>query len=106
MKLLLDECLPRPLKNLLREHDCRTSQELGWSAKSNGALLALAEGKFDVLLTADQGFEYQQNSAGRKLAVVVLHAPSNKLEDLAPLIPGVMAALRSIGPGQIIRIPD
>jgi len=49
MKLLIDECLPRTLKRLLGDHECRTVQEMGWSGKKNGVLLSLAELEFDVL---------------------------------------------------------
>ncbi len=53
MKLLLDECLPHPLKRLLQGHECSTVQEMGWSGKTNGQLLALAEGQFQVFVTMD-----------------------------------------------------
>jgi hypothetical protein len=43
MRLLIDECLPRALKRLLRGHTCRTVQEMAWSGIKNGALLSLAE---------------------------------------------------------------
>jgi hypothetical protein len=42
MRLLIDECLPRALKRLLRGHTCRTVQEMAWSGIKNGALLSLA----------------------------------------------------------------
>jgi hypothetical protein len=39
----------------------------------NGELLKVAESAaFDVLVTADQNIRYQQNLAGRKLALVTL----------------------------------
>jgi riboflavin synthase len=38
MKVLIDECLPRALKRLLTEHECRTVQEMGWAGKKNGLL--------------------------------------------------------------------
>ncbi len=63
MKLLIDECLPRALKRLLAGHECRTVQEMSWSGKQNGVLLLLAEKEFDVLVTIDQGMEYEQNLA-------------------------------------------
>ena len=68
MKLLIDECLPRTLKRLLGDHECRTVQEMGWSGKKNGELLSLAELEFDVLVTVDQGMEYEQNLANRKIS--------------------------------------
>jgi hypothetical protein len=55
MRLLLDECVPRPLKRDLVGHQIHTVVELGWSSKRNGELLDLlrAEG-FDAFLTVDQ----------------------------------------------------
>src|SRR5437764_14082474 len=50
MRLLLDECIPRKLRSYLAPHECTTLQELGWSGKRNGQLLAAAEGRFDVLM--------------------------------------------------------
>ena len=39
----------------------------------NGELLMAAEAaEFDVIVTSDQNIQYQQNLAGRKLALVVL----------------------------------
>jgi predicted nuclease of predicted toxin-antitoxin system len=64
MKVLIDECAPRALKQYLagHGHECRTVQEVGWSGKENGELLALAEAAFDVLVTLDTNLQYQQNS--------------------------------------------
>jgi len=50
MRILLDECVPARLGRELIGHEIRTVPELGWASKENGALLALAEGKFDVVL--------------------------------------------------------
>lgn len=56
MRVLLDENLPRRLKNLLPpEIEGETVRERGWGSIKNGALLALAQDEFDALLTADQG---------------------------------------------------
>ena len=104
MKLLLDECLPHPLKRLFSGQDCNTVQEMGWSGKTNGELLALADGNFDVLVTADQGIQYEQNLAGRGIALLILSAPTNKLEDLKPLVPAALSALSTLQPGRVVRV--
>ena len=93
MRLLIDECLPRALKRLLQEHAWRTVQEMGWSGKKNGELLSLAETEFDALLTMDQGFEHQQNLSRRRIAILLLVARSNQIEDLAPIVPAALKAL-------------
>jgi len=55
MRALIDECGPRALKHFLIEHrHTRLSvPEAGWAGKENGEFLALAENKFDVLVTID-----------------------------------------------------
>ena len=106
MRLLIDECLPRALKRLLRGHTCRMVQEMGWVGMKNGALLSLAEGKFDALVTIDQGFKYQQNLKDRRIAILLLVSRSNQIEDLAPIVPAAPTALETILPGQVVRIGE
>jgi predicted nuclease of predicted toxin-antitoxin system len=104
MRVLLDECLPRKLKLELSGHEVKTVSEMGWASRKNSALLALAAGRFDVFLTVDQNIAYQQNLAGLPLAVVAMVADSNRLADLRPLVPQVLEVLRSVKPGEIIRL--
>ena len=84
MQILIDECLPKKLKQELVGHSVFTVQEKGWSGMKNGELLSRAENEFDVWLTADQNIESQQNLNRFDIAVVVLVAPQNKLEVLLP----------------------
>jgi hypothetical protein len=55
--VLLDESLPRHLIPYLAGHEVRTVPKMGWGGKKNGALLGLAGGLFDVLLTGDQNLD-------------------------------------------------
>lgn len=104
MRILLDECLPRRLKRDFPGHEVRTVPDAGWGGKDNGELLALADPEFDVFVTADQGIEYQQNLEGARIAVVVLAARSNRLADLRPLVPRILAAIADVGPGELLRV--
>jgi predicted nuclease of predicted toxin-antitoxin system len=104
MRLLLDECVPKRLKRELRGHDARTVQDLGWAGIKNGALLKLASGQFDALLTVDQGIEHEQNLSGLSISVVVMMAPSNDVDDLIPLLPAVEQALAGLTLGVVIRV--
>ncbi|MDZ7967468.1 MAG: hypothetical protein RM368_21360 [Nostoc sp. DedSLP03] len=86
MLILLDECVPRPLKRELTDYEVRTVVEMGWSGKKNGELLQLMiQESFTILLTTDQNLQYQQNLQQAGVAVVVLVASSNRLSDLLPL---------------------
>src|SRR5260221_14606916 len=106
MRLRLDECLPRRTKFLFAEsgHECETVRDAGFSGKENGELIALAEKKFNVLITIDKNIRYQQNIAGRNIAILIIRAASNDLDDIRPHVPQALAALRSIRPGQIVEV--
>ena len=105
MRLLLDECVPQRLRRELPDHDTKTVQEMGWAGVKNGALLALADGQFDVLLTVDQGIEYEQNLARLlRISIVLMKASSNDVDDLRPLLPAVERALADVQPGQFMTV--
>jgi predicted nuclease of predicted toxin-antitoxin system len=107
MRILLDESLPRRLKGRFPDYfEVRTVQEQGWSGKSNGELLSLAENDFEELVTMDRGLEYQQNLAGFKLAVVLLRARSNRLSDLLELLPELVTTLGAAEAGQLRYVPE
>jgi hypothetical protein len=73
MRILLDHNTPVPLRYWLIGHHVETAYERGWSKLTNGELLRMAEeADFDVMITTDQGIRYQQNLAGRRLALVVI----------------------------------
>ena len=101
MKVLLDECLPKKLKREVEADEVSTVPEAGWASKQNGELLRLAEANFDVLLTNDQNLEHQQDLKKFDLAIIVLVAPTNDIEDLKPLMPAVNKALKTIKAGEI-----
>lgn len=105
MRLLLDECIPRKLKNSLLDYDCRTVPEVGLSGQTNGDLLDEAEKSgFHVFLTLDRGIEYQQALERRKIAIILIQSKSSRLADLLPRISEIQQALNSIKPGQLVRI--
>ncbi|MEX0791157.1 MAG: hypothetical protein WD178_10320 [Actinomycetota bacterium] len=90
------------LAEKLAGHSVSTVQGEGWSGTQNGALLAkAAKAGFDVLLTNDKSIEYQQNVAKLPLGVVVFGAPSNKIEDLEPLVPSALTAIESVRSGEL-----
>ena len=63
MKVLLDACVPRPLRKFLPDHTVHTAQEMGWGQLKNGALLKEAESQFDAMITTD-GPGSQVSTAG------------------------------------------
>jgi hypothetical protein len=73
MRILFDHGTPRGIARALADHTVMTAYAQGWDRLNNGALLRAAEdAAVDVLLTTDQRIRYQQNLAGRQIAIVVL----------------------------------
>ena len=87
MRVLLDECLPRGLKQAFPpEHQVTTVPERGWAGKTNGELLRLAHAEFDAFVTIDAGLAYQHHLVGFELGIVLLLASSNRLDAQVPLM--------------------
>jgi hypothetical protein len=94
MRLLLDENLPKRLKQDFKEHEIYTVSDKGWTGVSNGKLLKLlTDNKFDALLTFDRNLQYQQNFSNYTIAVLVLIAPDNSYMTLQKLVPEIKKTL-------------
>jgi predicted nuclease of predicted toxin-antitoxin system len=107
MKILLDECLPRRLKEKFAGHECSTVPEALLAGRTNGELLTIAEQQgFEIFLTMDKGIEYEQNLASRRISVLLLRAKSNRLSDILPLVASCLAQIRSIKPGQVLKVVE
>ncbi len=104
MKVLLDESVPRRLAAEFPDSfGTRTVQEMGWAGCTNGELLRLvAEHRFGVLVTVDQGFAFQQSIRDLPIPVVIMIAGRTRLQELRPLVPEVIAVL-SGNPGRRIH---
>jgi predicted nuclease of predicted toxin-antitoxin system len=107
MKVLLDENLPHALRPLLLPmHEVFTVSYLGWSGLENGDLLSQATAsEFEALITRDQGLEHEQNMATLPLSVVVLRSKTNKIDDIRPLVPLLLAVLASLKPCSFTIVP-
>jgi hypothetical protein len=103
MKVLLDESCPVQLRAHLAHHETFTTVYAGFGAFKNGALLKAAEAAaFDVLVTADKTLQYEQNLAGRKLALVSISANSWKV--IGPNVAKIVAAVDSAMPGSFTLV--
>jgi len=104
MKLLLDECTPKRLRLDFPGHAVYTVEEAGLKGLKNGALLRIASGKFDVLITVDRNIPFQQHLPNLAIAIVIIEARSNRYPDLRMLIPKMEETLRTIKPGDVVRV--
>jgi predicted nuclease of predicted toxin-antitoxin system len=104
LKILLDENLDRRLKRHLPAHKVDSVPLIGWAGVENGELLERAQNLFDIFITMDSKMVRELNIQGSKLVVIVLKAPSNMLSDTFPLMPKVLAQLRTAKAGTVIFI--
>jgi predicted nuclease of predicted toxin-antitoxin system len=105
MKLLLDENLPQQLRHEIPGHDCSTVAYAAWAGIENGELLKpAASAGFEALVTKDANLQYEQNLVSLPIAVVILHAPSNDIDDIRPLLPELLHILANLQPNRITRI--
>lgn len=106
MLILFDHSVPAPLRHHLTDHLVVEAIHRGWDRLSNGDLLTAAEqAGFEVLLTADKNIRYQQNLAGRRIAIVELSTPQWPVVRLHIAL--VVSALAAVTPGcySVVEIP-
>ena len=103
IRVLLDENLPRKLKGSL-DAEATTVPERGWGGIKNGDLLQRAEAEFDLFITSDQNIRYQQNLAGRKIAIVVLTG-TTKWSRVRLHHEHIAAVVNAATPGSYTEIP-
>ena len=102
MRILIDECVPRPILKFLAGHSAVSVQEMDWGAYENGELLRLAENAFDLFITADQNIRYQQNLAGRQIAIIELS--TNHWGIIQANIALVLKAVQTIQPAEYLEL--
>lgn len=104
MKILLDECIDRRLAKDIVGHEVKTVPQMGWATIKNGELLALAEKDFEVFVTVDRNLSFQQHLPRYTIAVLVLRARSNRLQDLRPLVLKLLAMLPMAKRGEALWV--
>jgi len=103
MLILFDHVTPRGIARFLPGHTVTRAKDRGWDTLTNGELLAEAErAGFDVFLTADKNIQYQQNLAGRRIAVVVLSTPQWPLVRLHTA--KIASAINAAAPGSYTEV--
>ena len=102
MRILFDQGTPAPLRHALAGQTISTAYEMGWAKLENGDLLSAAEASFDAFITTDQNLRYQQNLAGRRLAILVLPTTSWPMIQLH--LPKVAVAVNTLRLGDFVEL--
>lgn len=101
MKILLDECVDRRPARDIVGHSVSTVPRMGWAGIKNGELLTLAAQEFDAFITVDRKLSTEQDLTKFKIAVLLIRAPTNRLEDIRPLVAELLQKLPVVGPGAL-----
>jgi hypothetical protein len=105
VRLLLDECVPRPLAKALPGHDVAHVTSLGWAGTRNGRLLErMRSAGHHGLITVDRNLADQQDIPSSGVFVIQLVSRSNRLDSLLVLMPELLRSIDFAVPGQLIRI--
>jgi hypothetical protein len=91
-----------PMRDILTSHQCLAVSDRGWKGIKNGELLCLAEGQFDLFITADQSIRYQQNLAGRQIPILELS--TNDLRRIRAAASLLQSAIENIKPGEFRQL--
>ena len=83
-------------------HECSAASACGWAGIKNGELLRLAEGLFDVFVTADQNIRYQQNLSNRQIAILELS--TNDLRRILAASSLLQSTVTAIEPGDFCHL--
>src|ERR1035437_3842558 len=103
MLIIFDRATPVPIRPYLEGHTVRTAAQQGWDKLRNGDLSTAAEDAgFDILLTTDKNMRYQQNLAGRKIAIVVLG--QQQWPQLRPHVQRVVETVNAATPGSYAEV--
>jgi hypothetical protein len=104
VRILLDECVNPRLRQAFSDHEVLTVAEAKWRTLPDAQLIAQAQGRCDVLVTTDRGFEYEHNLKKLTFGIIIVHVPRNRMEYYRPLFPALLDALGQARPGEIVHV--
>ncbi len=94
MKILFDNGNPKPIAHSLTSHEVTFARQIGCQKAE--------EVSYDALLSTDKNIQYQQNLAGRRIALVVL---GNQQWPMVKLhLDKIAAAVDGATPGSFVEV--
>lgn len=103
MKVLFDNGTPKPIARSLTGHEIEYARQIGWHELENGELIEKAEeAGYEVLVSTDKNIQYQQNLAGRKIALVVLG--NSQWPVVRRYLDRIAAAVDACTPGSYVEV--
>ena len=109
-RILIDECInprlaPR-LRSGLLQSSVETVRDLGWSGQKDRVLIPEIEGRFDVFLTIDKGFEFEHDLKKLSFGIIVLTTANNQMPSYERLLEELVRQIQQVSPGHVIHVVD
>jgi predicted nuclease of predicted toxin-antitoxin system len=104
VRVLLDECVNPRVRAAFVGHEVETVADAQWRGSSDVRLLTLAQGRFDVVVTIDRGFEFEHNLKKLDFGIVIVHVRKNRMEHYRPLFEAMAAAVGLVQPGAVLHV--
>jgi predicted nuclease of predicted toxin-antitoxin system len=96
-KILLDEGVPRPLKDALKNCAVDTVQDIGMAGRMDQEVLRRAEeGGYDVFITTDKNIRHQQNMSHVRIPIYEL--PTTSWLKLKANLKELIAEIEALAP--------
>jgi hypothetical protein len=93
--------MPRDLVAELPGHEVRTVGQVGWQGLEIGELLLQASRRFDVFVTMDKRLPLDIDLTRHRIGLILVRAPSNRIQALRPLVPAILEAIADASPGEV-----
>ena len=105
MRIVLDECVNPRVEHLLKsEHSVFSVLGLGWGGLPDNILIDRLQGRCEVFLTIDQGFEHEHNLSSLEFGIVIVHVPRNRLAHYVAIREEIYRAVSRIRPAEVIHV--
>jgi predicted nuclease of predicted toxin-antitoxin system len=104
LRIYIDACVDPRVAELFTDHEVSTAFDLAWDKLQDYEIVARCGGRFDVLITADRGFEYEHNLAKLDFGILIVHVAKNNVDFYRPLTDRILSALDHIAAGRLVHI--
>ena len=102
---MLDERVnPRVERLLERDHAVTNVLKLGWGDLPDNIPVEHLQGRCEVFLTIDHGFEHQHSLPLLGFGIVIVHVPRNRLAHYEAIREEISQAVSSLRPGEVIHV--
>ena len=105
MRIVLDEYVNPRVGHLLKaDHDVFTVLELGWGGSPDHVLVEHLQGRCEVFLTIDRGFEHEHNLSRLNFGILIVRVAKNRLAHYEAIREKISQAVSSARPGEVIHV--